>query len=299
MLAHRIRMAPEALARLAPAVERPGIHLGVWQDDVGLYVWGTTRQIPMLCLVIEVVQPGLLVIKHRRVREFGKFANIAVLEGDQVKLVDERIALEAECPPLLASLLGFAADEGREHQLNVLVQLAMSTRTHGHGGTLLIVPSGSNRWRDSIVWPVRYLVEPPYEELGALWRDGHQRENDHEWRERLSSTVEVIAGLTAVDGATLVTDALELLAFGAKIRRAPGRDPVERVAISEPVQGFEVEVVDPAEIGGTRHLSAAQFIHDQPDALALVASQDGRFTVFAWSATEKMVHAYRIEALLL
>ena len=35
-------------------------------------------------------------------------------------------------------------------------------------------------------------------------------------------------------------------------------------------------------LGGTRHLSAAQFGHDQRDSIALVASQDGRFTVFAW-----------------
>jgi hypothetical protein len=57
-------------------------------------------------------------------------------------------------------------------------------------------------------------------------------------------------------------------------------------------------VVAPTQLGGTRHLSAAQFVHDQPDALALVASQDGRFTVFAWSPSEAMVHAHRIEALL-
>jgi len=30
-----------------------------------------------------------------------------------------------------------------------------------------------------------------------------------------------------------------------------------------------------------------------------VASQDGRFTVFEWSTCESMVHAHRIEALLL
>jgi hypothetical protein len=32
---------------------------------------------------------------------------------------------------------------------------------------------------------------------------------------------------------------------------------------------------------------------------ALVASQDGRFTVFAWSPSEEAVHAHRIDALLL
>jgi hypothetical protein len=57
--------------------------------------------------------------------------------------------------------------------------------------------------------------------------------------------------------------------------------------------------VEPALLGGTRHLSAAQFVQDQRDSIALVASQDGRFTIFAWSPCEDMVHAHRVEALLL
>jgi hypothetical protein len=40
-------------------------------------------------------------------------------------------------------------------------------------------------------------------------------------------------------------------------------------------------------------------VHDQQDAMALVASQDGRFTLFAWSPSSQMVHAHRVEALLL
>ena len=75
-------LTPASLARLAPAVERPGIHLGVWRDDQGeLGVWGTTRRLPPLCFVLEVVTSGLLVIKHRS-DSFGKFVNVAVLEGE-------------------------------------------------------------------------------------------------------------------------------------------------------------------------------------------------------------------------
>ena len=61
----------------------------------------------------------------------------------------------------------------------------------------------------------------------------------------------------------------------------------------------EALVLAPLQLGGTRHISAAQFAQDQQDAAALVASQDGRFTVFAWSAAAGMVHARRVEALLL
>ena len=88
------------------------------------------------------------------------------------------------------------------------------------------------------------------------------------------------------------------MAFGAKIS-PPRIAVVEQVVVTEPIMGGSAETVHPTRLGGTRHLSAAQFVHDQHDAVALVASQDGHFTVFAWSPCEDMVHAHRIEALLL
>ena len=72
------------------------------------------------------------------------------------------------------------------------------------------------------------------------------------------------------------------------------------MTVTEPIEGGDaVTSSTPPQLGGTRHLSAAQFVHDQRDAVALVASQDGRFTVFAWSPCEDMVHAHRVETLLL
>ena len=53
-----------------------------------------------------------------------------------------------------------------------------------------------------------------------------------------------------------------------------------KLSISEPNEGSLATVIEPAQLGGTRHIAAAQFTHDQRDALAMVASQDGRFTLF-------------------
>jgi hypothetical protein len=127
-------------------------------------------------------------------------------------------------------------------------------------------------------------------------REGRQAEI---WKEALRETVQSIAGLTAVDGAAVMTDQYEILAFGAKIQRRRGAAPVESVRVTEPVQGGEPSTFTAAQLGGTRHLSAAQFVHDQRNAIALVASQDRRFTVFAWSPCEETVHAHRVEILLL
>src|SRR5262249_14890541 len=126
-----------------------------------------------------------------------------------------------------------------------------------------------------------------------------QEENGEASDLRLQAAVGALAGLTAVDGATVISDRLEPLAFGAKILTRDAANRVDQVLLTEPIEGVADTTVDPAQLGGTRHLSAAQFAHDQRDAIALVASQDGQFTVFAWSRLKNMVHAHRLEALLL
>jgi len=295
----RLPLNPGILTKLAPAVERPGIHLGVWHEEDKLYVWGATRVIPDLCFVVDVPEPGLLVIKHRRIGGFGKFANVAVLKGDQVKLVDEQSTSLPDCPALLSTLLGFASPVSWSDPTNVLVQMAVSMRAHGRGGSLLIVPAGTQGWRKSIIQPVRYAVSPAFCGLADLMRQSDHEQGHSAWLAALQGAIDGLAGLTAVDGATVINDAYELLAFGAKIGRPEGNAPVEKMVVTEPIAGNKAKVIHPAQSGGTRHLSAAQFVHDQRDALALVASQDGNFTIFMWSPCEEMVHAHGVGSLLL
>lgn len=286
---------PATLTRLAPAVERPGIHLGVWPMGAGgeLRIWGATRTIPPLAFVVETVEPGLLVIKHRRAEPDGKFANVAVLEGDQVKIVDVEGTLASDCPDFVTTLLGFSSPDPE----NVLLPLALSMRAHGHGGSLLVVPHGTDAWRQSIIWPVPYRIAPPFSKLGDLVRTGARDRGGG--GAAFKEATDGIGGLTAVDGAVVLSDRWDVLAFGAKIARTESGPSVEEILVHEPIVGHAPVTVHPSELGGTRHLSAAQFVHEQRDALALVASQDGRFTVFGWSPRALMVHAYRVEVLLL
>jgi hypothetical protein len=302
-----VALDPARLVRIGPAVERRGIHLGVTPGRPSA-VWGATRDLPAHCCVIEVAEPGLVVVKHHRGDALAKYVNVAVLQGDQIKVIDEHASALPDCPGLLASLLGFDSPSSWAGSVNVLVQLAVSMRAHRRGGLMLLVPKGSDEWRQSIVQPVTYNVTPPFSELAILSQveqqkfPGDSRKMEHSvrsWHEELGRAVDAIAGLTAIDGATVLSSDYELLAFGAKITRRRGAAPVEQLTLTEPVLEAPALIVSPAQLGGTRHLSAAQFIHDQRDALALVASQDGRFTVLAWSPCEGMVHAHRVETLLL
>ncbi len=296
---NRLRLTPHNLTKLAPAVESPGIHLGVWYEDDELYVWGTTPVIPNICFVLEVVEPGLLVVKHSRVDGFGKFLNIAVLKGDQIKIIDADNTSLADCPALINSLLGMPLPVVFNESVNVLVELAASMRAHGRGGLVLVVPEGSSAWQESIIHPISYPVLPVFAGITDLMEQDIEERSKHFWQEALRRAIDVVGGFTAVDGATIISRQYELIAFGAKIARSEMSTPVDQIVATEPVVDGAAEFIHPGQNGGTRHLAAAQFVYDQRDSIALVASQDGHFTIFAWSPQLRMVHAHRIDILLL
>jgi hypothetical protein len=231
----------------------------------------------------------LLVVKFRREEPSTKFANIAVLEGPNVKFISQQGPIISEIPAALKSLLAFYSSGGREEADNVLVLLAISIRAHQRGGSLLVVPGNSNGWQESIAQPIAYAVTPPFSEIDGSAHDA----------ESMRAAIDALAGWTAVDGATVISDHFALLASGVKIVSRDASRRVGKVLVTEPVENSRPVMVELSQLGNTRHISAAQFVHDQRDAAALVASQDGRFTIFAWSPSQDVVHAHRLESLLL
>jgi DNA integrity scanning protein DisA with diadenylate cyclase activity len=299
VLAQHLPLRPATLVKISPGVERPGIYLGVWYHHDELYVWGTVKKVPGLCFVLDVSEPGLLVVKHRQANGFGKFTNVAVFNGDQVRVVDNHFAERVQKSQILESFFRDTPSEYWQHSFSLWTQLAVSMRAHKHGGILLIVPSQSESWKQSIIHPLKYPIVSGTSYLQQLIVQNSSDEASPAMQAQLRHELESLAGLTAIDGATVITDRYELLTFGAKIIRREGGETVQHIVMHEPVLGNEPLLANPAQSGGTRHLAAAQFVQDQRDALAMVASQDGYFTVFACLPGEKEVQAYRIDTLLL
>jgi hypothetical protein len=292
---HRQRFSPHNLVKLSPAVVQPGIHLGVWMDGDNFHIWGTTYKVPTHCMVLEVVEAGLLVVKQKHSDRVGKFINVAVLKGNQIKVIDDNHWGLTDCPGILATLLGFSSSTTADEPENILVQLALAMRSHGRGGLLLVVPPSSSAWLHSIVKPINYLVEYHPE----LPTSADEAAPNTGYTATIDKMISAVGGYSAIDGATVITQDHRLLAFGAKVARSPHALPVERLMITEPVAGSAMQLLDATNIGGTRHLAAAQFVNDQHDSLAMVASQDGTFTVFSWSEKHQLVHGHRIDTLLM
>lgn len=296
ILNHPQRLIPQHLVKLSPAVIEPGIHLGVWHDGEDLCIWGTTHDVPPSCFILEVIEAGLLVIKQKHESIGSKFMNLVVLQGNQIKMVDEQWG-DSRYPEIISTLLGFSLPELKGESVNILVELALAMRRHGRGALLLIVPPDNSNWLMSIVQPISYQLNPAYILLPTENGEGLSGYNDY--KARLFRAINSIGGFSAIDGATVMTSDHKLLAFGAKVARSNKGFPVDKFLLSEPIKNGQAEVFEINKIGGTRHLAAAQFVHDQRDAMAMVASQDGLFTVFVWSEEIEMVHAHRIDTLLL
>jgi hypothetical protein len=295
----RLPLNADTLAKLAPGIERAGVHLGVWEENGIIYIWGTTLTIPDYCFVLDVSEPGLLVIKHRRLYGFGKYTNVAILKGDEIKIIDKQFGSAKDSPSVVTALLDLNSPCSWNNGVNVLIQLAVSMRKHQQGGILLVVPPNSSDWRKSIVHPLSYPVYPSFGSLAKLMEDYKEDTAEIQWRVKLYNEVENIAGLTAVDGAMVISRDFNVYTFGAKITRKESSKAIDTILYIEPVEGGEAKEKFVGDIGGTRHLSAAQFIYDQRDSLAMVASQDGHFTVFSWSEISQKVQAHRIDTLLI
>ena len=72
-----------------------------------------------------------------------------------------------------------------------------------------------------MVQPVMYALVPPFSALAEPCRSALPGTWNRRWADALRRAVDGVAGLTAVDVATVISDQYEVLAFGAKI---VGRD---------------------------------------------------------------------------
>jgi len=118
---------------------------------------------------------------------------------------------------------------------------------------------------------------------------GHRHRVD----DALGRSLKLTGQLTAVDGAVIVNDDVKVLAFGAKIKPVDTRKSPETLFVSEASAGSVPMEVSLSEFGGTRHQSAAQFVFDQRQSVAFVASQDGMMTLLTWHESVGRVAAVR------
>jgi Probable sensor domain DACNV len=190
---------------------------------------------------------------------------------------------------------------------HVLRRILATVRSARHGGTLIIVPESRAeqvmREGRHVTLKYEFLDETPRQRILALtieimnelarlhgppadqstvgWReyDATHLKPLLEMDQALFDVAHLVADLTHVDGAVLMTNRLELLGFGGEI--AGGLPEVSMVARARNLAGTERDHVRTDRVG-TRHRSAYRLCQEIRDALAIVVSQDGGLRFIRW-----------------
>jgi hypothetical protein len=195
--------------------------------------------------------------------------------------------------------------------LNVIICVVNFIKSHGHGGTLLLVePNATNEMPLKFKYQVNYDVNFLDDRFVSFINARHQvgdaffmQENNldgapsseniaklqlavvAEERE-LSDAAETIATLSCVDGALVLTSALRLVGFGAEILLEKANAVKVYDVIGDTLVTKERDELD-SESFGMRHRSAVRFVGAMKGVVAFIVSQDGTVS-FCWKKDDKV-----------
>jgi hypothetical protein len=292
------RLSVEEVRKIAPAVAPPDGQIGVWPsgEDGVLHIWGL-QTTDLMRVLFKIIDPGRVVVSHLGFQ-------IAEITGQRAGFISrawDRRALE------LMSTLGADGTMAGEMlsylSIYATQEILRRVRLLGHGGTIIFVPPG-RRWERSVE-PVFYACELRLSEMERIAKalEGELREagegkpageglrhtilhkgveliGSHQYKAFVGAAARRITHLSTVDGATILSENFEVLAFGAKLKAPRRGAKAATVTRFIPLEGTSdgAEVPLDQEFRGTRHLSAAQFVFNNPGAIAFVVSQDGGIT---------------------
>lgn len=284
------------LVKLGAALEKPRADIGVWPDEDGLLkIWGFKNRNDdalITSLWIQALGPGRVLATFN-----GK--SVGALISNKAVFLDHAKMMKAVLPKMDSAENGDQNQTLKMLRYSSLLNTARAMRNHGRGGTLLVVPN-SNEWRNSIHSAIPYtggasFLESDYDVAAkpkllasitdffsgfVKTKEMNKLDKLAKMKTQVEQQCHHIARLTAVDGALVMTFDRFVFCFGAKITPQEGQEVPATIRVLKPVEGDDNTIASLAELGGTRHQSAALFAQAQPGAVAVVVSQDGDVTIF-------------------
>jgi hypothetical protein len=196
--------------------------------------------------------------------------------GIRAELV-EAYKAECACDPSLPALI--EPETLRAVSQGMVRRALAAIREARHGGTILWVPLDASAYGKHLVVKYPLADDPARRRYRALmlrrmrWLAGERRDPGElaAIDDGIAEMSNLLASLTAVDGAAVLSWRFELLGFGGEITNVPASSTVA-TALDLEARDRAVESVDEV---GTRHRTAYRFCAAVPDALAIVVSQDG------------------------
>jgi hypothetical protein len=302
----RLSPAVQYPSSLLAVEQAPSGQLQIWGMLFSEHKWdqvldspGQEPQLPPQALLIQVSRPGnlvfyygarrLLTLQRGRIDGHG-FVQFPMAWGAG-RFIENHL--------LAGRLLGDAPLAPAHDELMLQLVLYMQRRAltrmraMGHGGLVVLVPTA----RVAALTTPGGVLRPKYRllpagagprysaviqalvqrllELGEASWDFLQNSHDERLRNltaQIDHFADCIAGMTAVDGALVLTQQIDIVGFGVEIQAT--QVPLNAVYQALDVEGSALQAV-PADHGGTRHRAAYRLCLAAPDCLAIVVSQDG------------------------
>jgi hypothetical protein len=285
----------------------PKSSLAVHSGKEGQEIWGVLDSVPFHTLRLRIAATGTVVASSNE-------NVIAVLQSGKVHI--PKAASELDWMSLVAATFDSARPYPDRLKLTeCLLRVVVTIHRHGHGGALVLVPT-NDLWKQHIKFSYEFEKSSALALRGRIqqWETAIHKAKQIECQLMMGQNTETpslvplhiqaresnrafvdltlrsIGDLSAIDGALIMDNEMTVLGFGAKLHATV----VECKVIFYDALRDQVEKVAPvAELGGTRHQSAARFVHENNDALVFVASQDVHLTLFVWVINDSMVMAVR------
>lgn len=306
----------EELRKLAPAVMPPDGAICVYPDKWSkgkLQIQGLTT-LTLSPAKFEIIDPAKMIISN-------ELSKIAEINGQEINFLDSEWSSKG------SDLMSI----GKSHPIQIIrdmLSLLYSQMTREilsrirllrHGGTIIFV-SNNKTWKKFAEKPLSYesfdnlcyngikhleknlehfLQEPSELKIKDLARSAVNMISGAEYKAFIADAARYVAYLTGVDGAVVLNNEFDVLAFGVKIKEIQKSNKSEKVTKIMPYEN-RIKPKESAlihEFRGKRHLSTARFVMNYPDSIAFTVSQDGGITGFV-SEDGKLLAYKGLELLL-
>jgi hypothetical protein len=292
--AQPIQWESEEIRKIAPAVTPPDGRICIFPYEGKLFIQGMQSKISIndpQRVMFEILDPARITI------QFPQYENIAEIKGYGAGFIDE---LWSDASRDLISLESIRNKNNDDFSLiyRVMTQEILSRiRLLRHGGSLLFVSNLTNLGK-SLETPIHYKSGSNFNAIKLIKDSAKEylKENIDKPiaaeikalklslnKLRMADSARTVAYLSAVDGATILNNKFEVIAFGTKIKEIPAtNEEKQKVKMilpletdEEPKQSLLVK-----EFRGKRHLSVARFVLNNPGSIGFAISQDGGITGF-------------------
>lgn len=270
-----------------------------------LELWGTAEHSKRPCLRIQILGPGTMTVNIVHVEKDLSHTPVVIKNG---RPYTPPAVSEETLRDLLDDIFSSTEDSidsvlEQAQRVPQIISVIKSMRAQHHGGTIIVVPNSAAQENITIKHALhengrnflKDCLTKNYQKR-EVWEqhiDDYIKWSEFEGASDIAAVaLHQLGALTALDGAVVIGTDFSVYGYSGKLPM-PNTEQVYQIQKMDLLLGFENQTTlcNLKDFHGTRHQSAAFYVHENRSAIAIVASQDDRLTILAWDKNKHMVLA--------